>query len=208
MKRRAALKRLGLTSAAIVATPTLLSLLNSCTTEQQLWKPQFLSQEGGKVLQKMADVFLPKTNLPSASELNIPEFIDKYLKNVFLNEEQVLFKAAYDKTLNKLKIHSQKGVDDLEDKDIQNFLDDHLKVNGEIDIERQSNISYEGLTISECLHTIKFMCIDAYITNKKIGEDVLAYDPVPGTYYCDDLETLTEGKRWSLGNNTVKRKPK
>ncbi|MBS3738874.1 gluconate 2-dehydrogenase subunit 3 family protein [Mesohalobacter halotolerans] len=207
MKRRAALKRLGLTSAAIVATPTLLSLLNSCTTEQHLWKPQFLSHEGGIALQKMADVFLPKTELPSASALNIPEFLDKYLNDVFLKEEQVLFKAAYDNTLDKLKTQSQKEVDDLEEKDIENFLDEHLKVNGEIDIERQNNISYQGLTTSECLNAIKYMCIDAYITNKNIGENVLAYDPVPGIYYCDDLDKLTKGKRWSLGNDTVKRKP-
>lgn len=207
MKRRAVLKRLGLASAAIIATPSALSLLNSCSTKQELWKPQFLSQEGGKVLQKMADVFLPKTDLPSASELNIPEFIDKYLKDVFLIEEQIVFKTAYDKVLIKLKEHSQKKFEDLKDKDIQSFLDKHLKANGEVDTERQKKLSYEGLTISECLDTIKYICVDAYITSEKIGEDILAYDPVPGAYYCDDLEKLTQGKRWSLDNNIVKRLP-
>lgn len=205
MKRRAVLKRLGLASAAIVATPSVLSLLNSCTTERELWEPQFLSQEGGKLLQKMADVFLPKTDLPSASELNIPEFIDKYLKDVYETEEQVLFKSAYEKVVIKLKNHSQKKVDNLEDKDIQSFLDKHLKVKDEVDNERQNHPNFKGLTTSECLDTLKWMCVDSYITREKIGEEVLAYDPVPGAYYCDDLEDLTKGKRWSLGDRLARR---
>jgi len=199
MKRRAVLRRLGIASAAIVATPTVLSLLNACTTEKDLWKPRFLSQEGGKVLQKMVNVFLPKTDLPSASELNIPEFIDKYLKDVYETEEQTLFNAAYDKVIISLKAYSQKEVEDLKDKDIQGFLDKHLKVKDEVDTERQNNPKYKGLTVSECLDCLKGMSVNAYITSEKIGEEVLAYDPVPGAYYCGGLEELTQGKRWSLG---------
>lgn len=198
MKRRAVLKRLGLASAAIVATPTVLSLLNSCTTEPKAWQPQFFNVEGGKVLQKMSDVFLPKTNLPSASELNIPEFIDKYIKDVYEQDEQILFQVAYDRVVLKLKEQTQKEVNDIKLKDLQGFLDENLKVKDEVDTERQSQPHYKGLTISECIDTLKWMCVDAYIHNEKIGEEVLAYDPVPGDYYCDDLESLTEGKRWSL----------
>jgi hypothetical protein len=198
MKRRDALKRFGLAAAAIVATPAVLSLLNSCTTKQELWKPKFLSVEGGKVLQQMVNVFLPKTDLPSASELNIPEFIDSYLLKVYDTEDQKVFKAAFAKTILKLKEQSQKEIADLEALDIQKFLDAFMKVKGEIDTERENKPDYEGLTTSECLNTIKWMCIDAYITSEKIGEEVLAYDPVPGDYYCDDLDKLTGGKSWSL----------
>lgn len=198
MKRRAVLKRLGLASAAIVATPTVISLLHSCSTEPKLWAPQFLSIEEGQALRKMVDVFLPKSDTPSGTEVNIPEFIDRYISEVYDTEDQLAFKDAYAKMLVKLKNISQKQVDDLEDKDIQNFLDTHLKVKGEIDTERQDNPNYEGLTTSECLNAIRGLCIGIYLRTEKIGEEVLAYDPVPGAYYCGDLEELTQGKRWSL----------
>lgn len=198
MKRRDALKRLGIASAAVVATPTFLSLLNSCTTEKKLWQPQFFSIEGGKALVKITDVILPKTELPSASELNIPEFIDRFLSEVYTTEDQLAFKSAYDKVLLLLKEDCKKEIAELEDKDIQLFLDKNLKVKGEKDTERLNNPEYLGLTISECLNTLKSMCIRAYIHTEQIGENVLPYDPVPGAYYCDDLDNLTDGQRWSL----------
>ena len=198
MKRRKMLKQLGFASAAVVATPAVLSLLNSCTTEPKIWQPQFLNLEGGQVLQKLVDVFLPKTELPSASELNIPEFIDRYLNEVYETEEQTAFNEAYAKVLLQLKTDSQKELADLVEKDYHAFLDQHLKTKDEIDTERENNPDFEGLTTSECLDSLKWMCINTYINTEKIGEDVLAYDPVPGEYYCGDLDELTQGKRWSL----------
>ncbi len=198
MKRRKMIKRLGFASAAVVATPTLLSLLNSCTAEVKLWKPTVLSEEGGQLLLKLVDVFIPKTDIPSASELNIAEFIDRYLLEVNDSEEQSAFTSAFEKMLLKLKTDTQKEVVDLEEKDFHAFLDKNLKLKDEVDSERENNPEFEGLSLSECLDSVKWMCINAYIKNEKIGEDVLAYDPIPGEYYCGDLNELTGGKSWSL----------
>ena len=39
----------------------------------------------------------------------------------------------------------------------------------------------------------------AYKSSEYIGEEVLAYAPIPGEYIpCGDLQTLTGGKAWSL----------
>ena len=39
----------------------------------------------------------------------------------------------------------------------------------------------------------------AYKNSEYVGEEVLAYLPIPGEYIaCGDLETLTGGKAWSL----------
>lgn len=198
MKRRDVLKRLGLASGAIVVTPAVLSMLNSCTTAPELWTPQFLSVPQGQVLQNLVDVFLPKTDLPSAKEVNVPEFIDQYIAEVYDDKDQNEFRLAFENTLNQLKIFSQKELDEIEKEDLKVFLDEHLKVKGEEDLERLNNPEFEGMTTSECLDRLKWMCIDAYLTSEKIGEEVLAYDPIPGSYYCGDLEELTGGKSWSL----------
>jgi len=199
MKRRDALKRLGLATGAIVATPAVLGMLNSCSSPAEVWTPQFLTIPQGKILKGLVDVFLPDTpELPSARTLNVPEFIDRYIAEVYMDEDQKKFKLAYEKTLSQLQTFSSKEINDIEKEDLKVFLDEYLKVKGEVDLERESNPNFEGLTTSECLDSIKWMTINSYLNTEKIGEEVLAYDPVPGAYYCDDLEKLTEGKRWSL----------
>ncbi|MEJ2163444.1 MAG: gluconate 2-dehydrogenase subunit 3 family protein, partial [Robiginitalea sp.] len=41
--------------------------------------------------------------------------------------------------------------------------------------------------------------LKAYKTTEYIGEEILAYLPVPGEYIgCGDLDELTGGKAWSL----------
>jgi hypothetical protein len=199
MKRRDALKRLGLATGAIVATPAVLGMLKSCSSPAEVWTPQFLTVPQGKILKGLVDVFLPDTpELLSAKTLNVPEFIDRYIGEVYMEEDQEKFKLAYEKTLNQLQTFSSKELDDIEKEDLKVFLDEYLKVKGEVDLERENKPNFEGLTISECLDSIKWMTINSYLNTEKIGEEVLAYDPVPGAYYCDDLEKLTEGKRWSL----------
>lgn len=79
MKRREALKSLGLATGFFVATPPIISLLQSCTSEVSTWTPEFLSVEEGVVLTNLVDIILPKTDIPSATEVNVPQFIDKYL---------------------------------------------------------------------------------------------------------------------------------
>ena len=198
MKRRDAIKRLGYAAGFVVATPTILSILNSCSSTVGEWTPQFLSPQQGRLLIKLVNVFLPKTDLPSASELNVPEFIDRYINEIYLDEDQQKFEAAFGATTKILTEHSGKKLDNVEDIDIQKFLDKYLKIKGEIDEERLANLNYKGMTTSEFLNIIKLLSIKAYLINEKIGEEVLAYDPVPGAYYCDDLQKLTDGKSWSL----------
>jgi predicted XRE-type DNA-binding protein len=199
MKRRDALKRLGLASGAIVATPAVLSMLNSCTSAPEVWTPQFLTVPQGKILKGLVDVFLPETpELPSAKALNVPEFIDQYIAEVYDDKDQKRFTEAFEITMSELKSFTKKELKDVEKEDLKVFLDEYLKVKGEVDTDRENYPDFDGMTTSECLDSLKWMTVNAYLNSERIGEEVLAYDPVPGAYYCGDLNELTEGKRWSL----------
>ncbi len=199
MKRRDAIKRLGLASGAVVATPGLLGMLNSCSSPAEVWTPQFLTVPQGKILKGLVDVFLPETpELPSAKTLNVPEFIDRYIAEVYDEKDQKRFKAAYEITMAELKTFTKKELEEVEKEDLKVFLDEYLKVKGEVDTDREKNPDFDGMTTSECLDSLKWMTVNAYLNTQKIGEEVLAYDPVPGAYYCGDLDELTGGKRWSL----------
>jgi hypothetical protein len=46
---------------------------------------------------------------------------------------------------------------------------------------------------------VRNMAIWAYKSSQYIGEEVLAYLPIPGEYIgCGDVNELTGGKAWSL----------
>ncbi len=200
MKRRTALRQMAYAAGFVAATPTVLSLLNSCTSPEDQWMPELLSPEEGRFLTKLVDVFLPKTeNLPSATDLNVPQFIDKYVGQIYSQDNAKQFKAAYTKMNIEFFEYAEVKLDHIKEAHIKNFLDEFLKLKSEIDHERLEKPDFEGWTTSEVLNTLKSLSIKAYLTTEKIGEEVLAYEPIPGAYYCGDLNELTGGRSWSLG---------
>ena len=199
MKRRDALKNIGLTTAFFTVTPPVISLLQSCTAETKTWIPDFFSKEEGIVLSNLVDVILPKTQeLPSASELNIPQFIDKYANEVFDEDMQARYKSAFGNIIALLKPNASHTIEKVTPENYKILLDNHLMIKSDIDEERKANPESLALTKSELLNDIKWMTINAYKTSEYIGENVLAYDPIPGAYYCGYLNELTGGKSWSV----------
>lgn len=199
MKRREALKNIGFAAGIAVITPSILSLFQSCTSPVEAWKPDFLTTEQGEVLTKLSDIFLPKTEgLPSATELNVPQFIDKFLKDVLDDESQANLKIAFNNFISKLKPDATIKVENISEQEYQTLLDQHLLVKDEIDTEREANLDSLIPTTSEFLNHLKWMTINAYLTTEHIGENVLVYDPVPAQNYCGDLLELTGGKSYSL----------
>lgn len=201
MKRREALKNLGLSTGFLVATPAIVSLLQSCTSDVKTWVPDFFTKEQGVVLNKLTDVILPKSEgLPSATELNVPQFIDKYVNEILDNIEQAQVKSAFNEIITLLKPNTEDSIEVVTEQDYKDLLDEHMLIKDEIDVERLGDLDSLELTKSEFLNKIKMMTISAYLTTEQIGENVLAYDPVPSAYYCGDLQELTKGKAWSLEN--------
>lgn len=199
MKRREALKNIGLATGFFVATPTIISLLQSCTSDVKTWTPNFLTIDQGVILTKLADIILPKTdNLPSATDLNVPQFIDKYINEVFDDESQANVKIAFSKIENLLKTNEEISVNSLKDEDFKVLLDKYMLLENEVDSEREADPESTTPTTSEFLNNLKWMTINSYVATEKIGETVNVYDPVPSQYFCGDLQELTGGKSYSL----------
>jgi hypothetical protein len=198
MKRRDVLKNIGFTAGFFVATPSIISLLQSCTSDVKTWTPEFLSPEQGIILTNLVDIILPKTDIPSATEMNVPQFIDKYINEVLEDEQQEQFKNAFNNILPILKKDGDESVEKISEDDYKSLLDIYMLGKDDIDQEREDNPESLEMTKSEFLNNLKWMTIKAYVTTEEIGEHVLAYDPVPGAYFCGDLQELTGGKSWSL----------
>ncbi len=109
MDRRKALVQMGLSMGYVVAAPTFAGLLQSCKDEKTVeWLPHLLTEAEGSLLQKLVDVILPKTDTPSASELNVHKFIDYFAAECFEQEQQDVFKTTLAELAKKARSTSGK----------------------------------------------------------------------------------------------------
>lgn len=192
MKRREALKSIGLTAGFLVATPSLISLFQSCKSDPKTWVPVFLSENQGIIIRNIVDVILPKSDTPSASEVNVPEFIDKYYNEVLDNVDQSRLITAFTTLESQIKKDYNENSSEVTEENYKHLLDNHMLLN------IPATDKEEPMTISDLLNNFKDMAIKSYKISELVGETILAYDPVPGSYYCGDLQELTQGKAWSL----------
>ena len=215
MDRRKALRSMGLAMGYTVATPTLISLMQSCKGEPVLeWTPDFFSKEQGGVLTTLVDIILPKTDTPSASEVQVNLFIDRFANEVMDKEQQDFFKMTMDRFVGKaLKDGGKEKATDLAAEDLEKTLAAALKVTKDDQIQMFETInSYneaiakgETATLEDNIahfafaNNLRGMTIWGYKTSEFVGEEVLEYLPVPGEYIpCGDLQELTGGKAWSI----------
>ena len=200
MDRRKALKSLGLSLGYVVATPTVINMLQSCkkdATSVASWSPKFFSKEEATVVKKLVDLILPRTaDLPGASDVNVVEFLDLYTSKVSDKEEQEIYRKGLATVLKAL----DKPVKDLSVEDYDGLLAKYLKANKEEQEAFRNN--EQDAPVLETLTRLRGGAIWAYTTSEKIGEEVLAYDPVPGEQKgCISVEEATGewgGKAWSL----------
>jgi len=198
MDRRKALKNLGLSLGFVVATPTVISMLQSCkkaVTDMTFWEPKFFSLDEAKIVENLVDLILPKTkDLPGASDLNVTQFIDIYTSKVSNNEEKVAYKGGLMAVVRALV----KPEKELTRKDYDALLLKYLKASNE---ETKSFIENKD-PVFETLAGLRATAIWAYKTSEKIGEEVLAYDAVPGEQKgCVSVNEATgewNGRAWSL----------
>ncbi|MEM1258079.1 MAG: gluconate 2-dehydrogenase subunit 3 family protein [Bacteroidota bacterium] len=217
MKRRSALKNMGMVFGYAAAAPTLLGVLQSCREKPQYveWTPSFFDKDKGYALAQMVDVILPKTDTPSATEVNVHVFIDQYVNEVLPKEQQSFTKMLMDKFMdNLLKNSGKHTLMDVEAGDFEPLLNKYLvkRTKDKEEAQEEAIGKYmEAITKGEeaklddevaCYafaENVRNMSVWAYKSSEYIGEEVLAYLPIPGQYIgCGDLNELTGGKAWSL----------
>ena len=198
MKRRDALKNLGLAAGFAITAPSIFSLLQSCTSAPT-WMPTYFTNDEKEIVVNLVDIILPKTEgVPSATEVNVPQFIDKYITEVLNAEDQEAIRISFTEIIATLKPTIETDIRDVTTAQYTGLLDAHLLVKGEIDKDRLANPEALQPTKNEFLNHLKYLTITAYVTSEEIGENVLMYDPVPTAYYCGDLQEISGGKASSL----------
>jgi hypothetical protein len=208
MNRRQVLKNLGYTFGATAMTPTVLSILQSCTNIEG-WSPKIIPASKTADLEAVLDIILPKTDTPSASELNLIRFVDAYMDIVVSEKDQNLFLQGWDAFLAITQSeNSSTDAEALEGQlvkylraerpkqgkwrqDLYSYLEE-LEKNGTADAPQEA-LAYNSIS------RLRDLAVTGFRGSEYIGEQVLAYAPIPGQQQgCVDLMETTGGKSWSL----------
>lgn len=172
---------------ATLASGTLAGLMQGCRAEKQLnWQPQWLSSQEAFAVAALTDTILPKTSTPSASEVGVPEYIDEIVGKFWYPEDQQSFRDGIAAINDRANEEYGSLYADLSEEE-QITLMDEL-------VETARNYSGEGRPF---FLQLKELTYSGYFSSKVIGEQVLAYDPVPGEY-IGDLPIEEADKAWSL----------
>ena len=198
MDRRKALRKTGLFAGATILMPSMLSLFESCKTENRLdWEPLFFTEVEAKTIASLIDMILPRTDTPGGLDVKSDIFIDRVIAKTYDKLGQENIRAEIAAFNENCKSKYGDVFYDLSVADKTSVLNEAEKNSGKFG----SGVWGTGVGPQETIgfyRSMKSMAIWAYFTAEEIGENVLSYDPIPGKYEpCKPLSEV--GNKWSLG---------
>ena len=199
MNRKEALKKLGLSFGVVIASPVLFHA--SCSKKSTTY---FFNELELQLLIETSDIIIPGTNeLPKASAVGVAEYIDHYVADIIEDDEQNNIKSFMQQYMGA--INAEKPIEYWVENTFKADWDTrdqwHDEINNfETSIRQglKAEISDE-IAIFALLTNLKSLMIRAYRGSELVGEQFLAYDPIPGRHIgCIDLDEATGGRIWSL----------
>ena len=183
MKRREILRYTALATGAAISAPLLSSLLVGCQSEvvpaitaEEL---AFFSGTEFELVKTIADIILPKTDSPSATDVGVHDMIDQMVGKVYSEKEKTDYKTGFTALSNL--VGKATGNDLIA---LVNQLN-----NGD---ESTPEAARKGFT------HLKQQTIAYYLSSKEIGMNYLTYLPVPGDYEACITVEEAGGKAWAL----------
>jgi len=214
MNRRKALKNIGMGFGAITATPAVVGLFQSCQTAAPNWTPIHFTQDQFGVVSKLMDIIIPTTTIPGAIELKLPEFLDGYVDAIINTKDQESLILGLNQYIAvALEEKGDDDAGDLTSEELEVQLSKYLRgeeaqqknwskaasaYKAAVQKDSAASIPKEALAYEFAVQ-LRTMTITAFKTNEYIGENVMAYVPIPGEQKgCVDLMEATGGKAYSL----------
>ena len=191
MDRRKALRNIGTGIGAITVTPAIVSLFQRCQTSVT-YNPLFIPKDDFKIVSNLMEMIIPKTDIPGAIELKLPEFVDAYIDAVWDEKRKTDFTETWEIFISaSSKAAGKENANDLSTADWDAQLAKYLKPGNDVPADE--------VLASQFVNQLRSLTVNAFKTNEFIGEEVLAYAPIPGEQKgCVDLMEATGGKAWSL----------
>lgn len=179
MDRRKALKFSGKIAGTAFLAPGILSVLAGCRNEPRPegWKPAILTSAQGVTLEQMADTIIPQTTTPSASEVDVPYFIDLLMEKVFSEEQNTRLSSVLDQIETESQNSDGIAFGAQDDRRRYELLDG-------IDQEAYGLTEAGGFEkdFLEGYKYLKSLVLIGYYSSEEGRKQNLEYLPTPGRY--------------------------
>lgn len=185
MNRREMLKYTALLTGGTVSASFATVFLSGCSAPaKESSELHFFDPDQFDLVSLLADTILPRTDSPSATDVNVHNTIDTMIGLVFDLEFKSYFKNQWD----ALEIYLN----------ARNFK--QLEQSGRVEIllELERNRLNEAESARRAYMELKQQMIAYYLTTEKIGKEHLNYVPIPGDYEpCISVEDVNN-RAWAI----------
>ena len=193
MNRRQILKYAAMVSGTALCAPLTTAMLTGCTEQVSIpvnasdsaaSSAQFFNAKDFKLLSQLMDIILPKTDSPSATEVDVHLIVDNMFAKVYQAEYQNKFTMLFTALSQYLNDNNFYQADNAQQLTLLKAL--------EILPKEQRNDAYWAYV------DIKQQTVAFYLSTEEIAENHLNYLPIPGEYKpCVSVEALG-GKAWAI----------
>ncbi|GAB5401638.1 MAG: lactose 3-dehydrogenase subunit gamma LacC [Aureisphaera sp.] len=213
MNRRQLIKNLGYGAGALVVTPTVMSLLQSCNNEPE-FIPVFLSKGEGHALREIVTLIIPNGDtVPGAREVGVHTFIDAFYNDVLEPEDHEMVRLGFKTLADTYRGMFTKELEQAKPEELDQLLAKYLKTDKETQegYNRKMGEFYQAYDTDKSvvpdtdaamfslLANLRGMSMWAWKSSEEIGKNVLWYDPVPGQQKgCIPLSEAGNGKAMAL----------
>ena len=109
MDRRNALKRIGLSFGSIAVSSGIISLVQSCNSNNDNYDYSFFNRNKINFLNRILEIIIPETDSPGANALNLSKFIDAYISRNISSKDQNYLNVSIDEFI-KMIVTSDKSL--------------------------------------------------------------------------------------------------
>ncbi len=187
MNRRQMLKYTALITGGSISAPFATAFLSGCSKPAQVGNASdlyFFTPDQFEWITILVDTILPRTDSPSATDVNVHYTIDSMIGLVFDEEFKNQFMTQWAELENYL--HRQNFLD-LEPSMRENFL-------SELELAQEEELTEARQVFKE----IKQQTIAYYLTTEEVGKNHLNYLPIPGEYKpCISVDDVNH-KAWAI----------
>lgn len=182
MDRREAIKRTVLLTGIALSSSTMAGLLQGCQAEAKSplgsWAPQFFTKEQGLTLAEISEVILPRTDTPGAKDVFVHEFVDRMVASLEKPEDQKLFREGMAELMAGCEQANGQSFLDCSPEQQLALLNEQDRAARAL-VDANPNMDEEDYPF---FLKLKQLILLGYFTSEQVGAEVLAYDPVPGSY--------------------------
>lgn len=189
MNRREALEQTSWILKTAIFTPTILSVLQGCKEKEfNARNLLVLNKDQDALVKIIADTIIPKTQTPGASDVNVNQFFDLLLNDVFEKEVTQQFLEGLAQFDEDCRSKNGKNFIELSDTERFSYLD---KLDREV-------MGKEYAETVPFYYTFKHLTTLIYFSTEEGVKQNLNYIPIPGPYQ-GNIE-YKEGDKITVGN--------